>query len=442
VRGGTPYGTLTFNNTSTLTFNGTANQQIIPASAGSGGDAVTYNQVVFNNTSGFAIDFTMGGVASIPGGITLTQGILQTTGGNYLALLNGATSSLGSAGSYVDGPMTIDLASSTPSTTLTLPLGKNGSYRPAVLSVTHSDNASATYTAEHFASSAGALGYTLPGTIERVSGVRYWIINRSAVANLTSATVTLYYGIGTSDGVTDPANLRVVKTNGAGTVWFDAGGTGSAAGTGTITSAPFATFSVITLGNATGGTNPLPIQLKSFEAKPVANQVELKWVTASELNNDYFSIQRSVDGVEFAELIRVKGQGTTQSETNYQYLDQQPLVGRSYYRLKQTDVDKKFSYSKVVMVEMIPGQNPVVNIYPNPVSTGNFTVSLEGYYPKEDVDLRLTDTMGREIMMLHDTVNDFGGKEIEISNTGLAAGVYIFTISRGWSKTFSRVVVR
>jgi len=442
VRGGTPYGTLTFNNTSTLTFNGTANQQIIPASAGSGGDAVTYNQVVFNNTSGFAIDFTMGGVASIPGGITLTQGILQTTGGNYLALLNGATSSLGSAGSYVDGPMTIDLASSTPSTTLTFPLGKNGSYRPAVLSVTHSDNASATYTAEHFFSSAGALGYTLPGTIERVSGVRYWIINRSAVANLTSATVTLYYGIGTSDGVTDPANLRVVKTNGAGTVWFDAGGTGSAAGTGTITSAPFATFSVITLGNAIGGTNPLPIQLKSFEAKPVANQVELKWVTASELNNDYFSIQRSVDGVEFAELIRVKGQGTTQSETNYQYLDQQPLVGRSYYRLKQTDVDKKFSYSKVVMVEMIPGQIPVVNIYPNPVSTGNFTVSLEGYYPKEDVDLRLTDTMGREIMMLRDTMNDFGGKEIEISNTGLAAGVYIFTISRGWSKTFSRVVVR
>jgi hypothetical protein len=338
--------------------------------------------------------------------------------------------------------MTIDLASSTPSTTLTFPLGKNGSYRPAVLSVTHSDNASATYTAEHFASSAGALGYTLPGTIERVSGVRYWAINRSAVANLTSATVTLYYGIGTSDGVTDPANLRVVKTNGAGTVWFDAGGTGSAAGTGTITSAPFATFSIITLGNATGGTNPLPIQLKSFEAKPVANQVELKWVTASELNNDYFSIQRSVDGVEFAELIRVKGQGTTQSETNYQYLDEQPLIGRSYYRLKQTDVDKKSSYSKVVMVEMIPGQNPLVSIYPNPITAGTFSINLQGYNPKESVEIRLTDTIGRQITRLTETMNDTGSKEIVMQSTGLAPGVYIITISRGWSKNFSRLVVR
>jgi hypothetical protein len=77
VRGGTPFGILTFNNTSTLTFNGTANQQIIPASAGSGGDAITYNHVVFNNTSGFAIDYTMGGVVSIPGSITLTQGFSE-----------------------------------------------------------------------------------------------------------------------------------------------------------------------------------------------------------------------------------------------------------------------------------------------------------------------------------------------------------------------------
>jgi hypothetical protein len=395
VRGGTPFGILTFNNTSTLTFNGTANQQIIPASAGSGGDAITYNHVVFNNTSGFAIDYTMGGVVSIPGSITLTQGILRTTGASYLALLHGCISSLGSVSSYVDGPMTIDLASNTPSTTLTFPLGKSGSYRPAVLSVTHSDNASATYTAEHFSSSAGALGYTLPGTIERVSGVRYWVINRSAVANLTSATATLYYGIGTSDGVTDPANLRVVKTNGAGTVWFDAGGTGSAAGTGTITSAPFATFSVITLGNATGGSNPLPIQLKSFEAKPMANKVDIQWVTASELNNDYFTLERSSDGQEFAEVVRIPGKGTKQSESSYDFLDDRPIVGRSYYRLKQTDFDKKSSYSKIVLVELALGHNPVVAVYPNPATEESFSVQMDGFVPEESVQVKLSDSMGR-----------------------------------------------
>jgi hypothetical protein len=441
VRGGTPFGTLTFNNTSTLTFNGTANQQIIPASAGSGGDAITYNRVVFNNTSGFAIDYTMGGVASIPGSITFTQGILKTTGANYLALLNGCTSSLGNAGSYVDGPMTIDLASNTPSTTLTFPVGKSGSYRPAVLLVTHSDNASATYTAEHFSSSAGALGYTLPGTIERVSGVRYWIISRSAVANLTSATVKLYYGIGSSDGVSDPANLRVVKTNGAGTVWFDAGGTGSAAGTGTITSAPFATFSVFTLGNATGGTNPLPIQLKSFEAKPLANKVDIQWVTASELNNDYFTLERSSDGQEFAEVVRIPGKGTKQSESVYSFLDERPIIGKSYYRLKQTDFDKKSTYSKIVLVELELGHNPVVIVYPNPATEELFSVQMKGFTPEETVQIKLSDSMGRTVLTDQTRVGASELHEIKISKTGLAPGVYILIVSSRSKKLFSRVVI-
>ena len=441
VRGGTPFGTLTFNNTSTLTFNGTANQQIIPASAGSGGDAITYNRVVFNNTSGFAIDYTMGGVASIPGSITFTQGILKTTGANYLALLNGCISSIGNAGSYVDGPMTIDLASNTPATTLTFPLGKSGSYRPAVLSVTHSDNASATYTAEHFSSSAGALGYTLPGTIERVSGVRYWIINRSAVANLTSATVKLYYGIGSSDGVSDPANLRVVKTNGAGTVWFDTGGTGSAAGTGTITSSSFATFSVITLGNATGGTNPLPIQLKSFEARPLANKVDVQWVTASELNNDYFSLERSSDGQEFAEVVRIPGKGTKQSESSYDYVDEKPIVGKSYYRLKQTDFDKKSTYSKIVLVELELGHNPVVMVYPNPTTEELFSVQMNGFIPEETVQIKLSDSMGRAVFIDQTTMGKTETHEIKINKTGLAPGVYILNVRSKSASLYSRVII-
>jgi hypothetical protein len=441
VRGGTPYGILTFNNTSTLTFNGTANQQILPASVGSGGDAITYNQVVFNNTSGFAIDFTMGGVVSIPGGITLTQGVLQTTGASYLALLNGATSSIGNSNSFVSGPMTIDLASSTPATTLTFPLGKSGTYRPAVLSVTHSNNTSATYTAEHFASSAAALGYTLPGTIDLVSGVRYWSINRSAVANLTSATVTLYYGIGTSDGVTDPANLRVVKTIGAGTTWFDVGGTGSAAGTGTITSDPFTTFSIITLGNAIGGTNPLPIELISFTAKRISSRVFLRWVTASELNNDYFTIQRSTDGVSFQEIGELKGKGTILIESKYEFVDEKPVFGKSYYRLKQTDFDGKSTYSSVVMIEMLPEGNSQINVYPNPVSTESFTVQLNGFESEEKILFQLNDVVGRSYLEGEANATKSGYYEMSILKSSLPPGVYILVITRKLTKIFSRVVI-
>jgi hypothetical protein len=285
------------------------------------------------------------------------------------------------------------------------------------------------------------LGYTLPGTIERVSGVRYWVINRSAVANLTSATATLYYGIGTSDGVTDPANLRVVKTNGAGTVWFDAGGTGSAAGTGTITSAPFATFSVITLGNATGGSNPLPIQLKSFEAKPMANKVDIQWVTASELNNDYFTLERSSDGQEFAEVVRIPGKGTKQSESSYDYLDERPIVGKSYYRLKQTDFDKKSTYSKIVLVELEMGHNPVVAVYPNPATEESFTVQMDGFVPEETVQIKLSDSMGRTLFIDQTTVGTSELHEIRINKTGLAPGVYVLTVRQRSINLFSRVVI-
>ena len=442
VRGGTPYGMLTFNGTSTLTFDGTANQQVVPASAGSGGDAITYRNVVFNNTSGFALDFTMGGIALINGGITLTQGIVRTTSSNYIAMLNGSVSSIGSTSSYIDGPMTIDLASNTPSTSLILPLGKSGSYRPAELIVTHSDNTSATYTAEHFASSAAALGYTLPITVDRVSGLRYWTISRSAVANLTNAAVTLYYGIGTTDGVTDPSNLRVVKTIGSGTTWVDVGGTGTSAGTGTITSSVnFTTFSVITLGNANGGTNPLPIQLKSFEAKPVASHVELKWVTASELNNDYFTILRSSDGSEFVELGQVPGNGTTNKENKYLYVDEQPIIGRSYYRLKQTDFDNKYTYSKVVSVDVVPGLYPTIRVHPNPVNEDVFYVNLEGYNKELDIRIRILDVMGRLVTTEIINTGATGFVELEMQKSQLSPGIYFISAENGMKRIVTKVII-
>ncbi|MBL7852106.1 MAG: T9SS type A sorting domain-containing protein [Cyclobacteriaceae bacterium] len=441
VRGGTPFGMLTFNNTSTLTFNATGNQQVIAASAGSGGDAITYRNVIINNTSGFAIDFTMGGLANILGNLTLTQGIVQTTGANYLALSNASTVNLGSTSSFIDGPMSIDVATSTP-TTLNLPLGKSGTYRPLVLNVTHSDATNVTYNAEHFNASAAALGYTLPGSIERVSGVRYWSVTRSAVANLTTATATLYYGIGSTDGVSDPANLRVVKTNGAGTVWFDVGGTGSAAGTGTITSDPFITFSLMTLGNANGGTNTLPIELKSFEAEPRGSHVYVQWITESEVNNDYFDIERSPDGQSFVSFARVAGQGTKVAPTQYGYIDEKPFGGKSYYRLKQTDYDGSSTYSKVVLVEMNPARKASISVQPNPVSGDQFSVMAYGLASDQVVGIRMTDLLGRTVFLREYTTNNSLVHEMQVPRNDLPAGVYVITLWHKEGQVATRLVVR
>lgn len=102
----------------------------------------------------------------------------------------------------------------------------------------------------------------------------------------------------------------------------------------------------------------LPIELLSFEAIPQGHSILLQWVTASELNNASFTIERSVDGVQFEAIHVMPGAGTTSRETAYSFLDDAPVNAPEnflYYRLKQTDTDGQFSYSPVVSV---PWTNP------------------------------------------------------------------------------------
>ena len=92
-----------------------------------------------------------------------------------------------------------------------------------------------------------------------------------------------------------------------------------------------------TLGTINSTQTPLPIELLSFRATPDASQVDLDWSTATETNNDYFTIERSTNGVDWSEIVRQPGSGTTTSQVNYHAIDPNPFVGTSYYRLKQTD---------------------------------------------------------------------------------------------------------
>lgn len=96
----------------------------------------------------------------------------------------------------------------------------------------------------------------------------------------------------------------------------------------------------------------LPIELLVFSAKPIDSQVRLNWSTATELNNDYFTIERSVDGSNWEVVDLVKGQGTTAQQSDYELMDTRPFSGLSYYRLKQTDYDGTFSYSSIVSVSV------------------------------------------------------------------------------------------
>lgn len=111
----------------------------------------------------------------------------------------------------------------------------------------------------------------------------------------------------------------------------------------------------------------LPVEMSMFEANSLEGKVELIWETESELNNDYFTIQRSRDGKEFDQLDIVKGAGTTNEKQSYSYFDEDPLIGISYYQIVQTDFNGKSSTSELASVLFESKEG--IFIFPNLLET-------------------------------------------------------------------------
>jgi hypothetical protein len=95
----------------------------------------------------------------------------------------------------------------------------------------------------------------------------------------------------------------------------------------------------------------LPVDLVDFRAQLIDSYVELTWATMSEMNSDYFLIERSLDVINWETIYMMGGQGFSTTLYRYSIFDSSPLVGISYYRLKQVDKDEKYSYSRVVDID-------------------------------------------------------------------------------------------
>lgn len=133
-----------------------------------------------------------------------------------------------------------------------------------------------------------------------------------------------------------------------------------------------------TLGLTESVTNTLPVEMGNFTAKLEGENVKLSWLTYSEINNSYFSIERSSDGIIFEQLDVVVGSGNTRNITNYTYIDENPLEGDNYYKLKQTDYDGKNANCGVAAVkfEATMQEFEINRIYPNPITSNSFKLDL------------------------------------------------------------------
>lgn len=388
--------------------------------------------------------------------LVLTSGLLNTTTTNILTMQNGSITAAGTAlsTSYVNGPMRYQKSSSGPST-LNFPIGNGADCRPVILTVNHTTGNLYNYDAQLFNASAAALGYTRPPSIDKVSEVHYYKINRSNASFVNQPTLelsgnqTIQVFFGANDLVSDGAKLTIIKnTYNALTTWINIGGTsapaysGGANLTGSIISisAPsnFNSFSTFALANISGGLNLLPVGLLYFDAKPNSDQVDIQWATSSEANNSYYTVERSRDGMRFMTLQKVNTKaknGNSNITLNYTAEDANPYSGVSYYRLKQTDIDGNSRYSRVVAVTFAAGQT--VSVYPNP-TTG--TVYVSGIdRSQSNMTFEWFDVSGKLLVRQSAPVN-YGVARLD---TYLGNGVYLLKyVTAGGSVKLQNVIIR
>ena len=179
----------------------------------------------------------------------------------------------------------------------------------------------------------------------------------------------------------------------------------------------------------TDGKSLLPIELLAFNATLNEEQdTDIIWVTAAEENNDYFTIERSLDGKNFFTLDTIDGAGDSKEQLEYKYVDDAPVTGYNYYRLKQTDLDGKTETFRMVSVfndNAAPELN-IVSLGPNPYRDYfeiNFT-SLD----ESPVHLKISDMNGRTIFRKTMEAQKGDNSFTYVDRKDLKPGIYLFTI--------------
>ncbi|MEP5613957.1 MAG: T9SS type A sorting domain-containing protein, partial [Cyclobacteriaceae bacterium] len=181
---------------------------------------------------------------------------------------------------------------------------------------------------------------------------------------------------------------------------------------------------------------PLPVELLSFEATPRENSVRVQWKTESELNNDHFVLEKSIDGESFEVMEVVAGSGNSSQQIEYKIFDQNPVEGYQYYQLTQVDFDGTRENLGIRRVEFRGSGALDFYMFPNPTSNVARISNLSaGHYEAEilSIDGRIIST--REVTI------DSHNQIVEFRVENLPTGVYMLNLQSG-SSVYSKKLVK
>lgn len=359
----------------------------------SGTGTYNLNNLTVNNTYSSSPQITLGKDVNVSGSLLLTSGIVNTDATNLLALGNSATSSSGSASSYVNGPM-----SKSGTSAMVFPVGKSGFWRRIGISA---PSVASTFRAEYFYTVPTATA-NLTAPLNNISLLEYWQLDRLAGAG--NASVSLYWENAGASGINDCADLTIARYNGS--TWLELPGTPvgasscSGAGTGTIsTDAVVTAFSPFTFGSNISIANPLPVELLSFGLSCEEGILSLDWASASERNFLAYGIEQSNDGLSWMEIKRVKGKAHSASRQTYTAQLNLYSNDLMYFRLAMHDLDGKVTYSAPQSI-LCQSEDQMLYAYPNPTD-GRITVEFSNNTQSGEAELQVLDMTGRILFTQH-----------------------------------------
>ncbi len=324
-------------------------------------------------------------------------------------------------------------------TTFLFPVGDNSNYTP--MSITY--NAGTTLTAAYTDGQLLAVAHPQRGTATTYIS-RYWPITPSGV---TTPDYNAVYTYADADVVGTEALLFPFKYNTYG--WVGSGGSAAAfmqgigsvnAASNTLTWSNINSFSEFT---GIGNGSPLPINLLSFTGKLKEKDAYLNWITSTEINNDFFTLERSRDGINFEPVTILKGAGNSTDTRFYEFTDVSITDfsdSRVYYRLKQTDFNGMYTYSNtIVLLLQMEDRDINLQAIPNPFHS-SLTLSLMAE-EKEEAMLEIYSAEGKILISRSLQLVPIENRISIPESTDFAAGFYFVKLSLG-SKNYSLKLIK
>jgi len=391
-------------NTSTVSLVGTTGSQNIYGT--------TFYNLILNNSDGAVLN----GNISVNGTITLTDGIL-TTGANQINLGSGgiideSTPSVTAPTSYVTGTVI---------TTRPLMTGVNNTFGGIGVELTENNtNNNSTVVTRVTGTACTGEGHN--------SILRYFTITPTVDAGL-DASMVFHYFDNEIVGHSEPL-LYIFKSTDNRVTWTPINPIRDYANN-TLSLTTIASFSDWTASD--GASESLPIELINFDANISSNIIEFEWLTASEISNNFFTIEQSLDGENWEAVVVVQSKGN--SHNLQEYKEEVTVINSDvkYFRLKQTDFDGSSSYSKVILINPIKTYDEGSTIIYNSNSQ-TIEINYSNYAQKNFEFLELINTNGQKVFLSNFLVE-------KIQKESLPIGIYYVFCKLKNSTIVKRIII-